>query len=294
MYQWEKSADRLNRFAGFLQGNGLQFRIHYWGADQDLPANMVHKHSFFEICYVNGGSGVYEEGGRRYSLYEGALFCSHPSVLHQIKEVEKLELFFVAFEAVQEQERSVEARAYEQALLNGSVWLDNLSELPVAQLWKSLMLPEEPGKAVPLSLLPQLAHALLTSFATLLGPAENVREPEISSNAAVIVHRAKLYIRDNLSQPLTIPQLAKALNVSERQLSRILGSSIHESFSVLLRLERIRFAEAMLAKSEMPIKEIAERAGFSSVHYFTRVFAKMKGIAPAAYREAIKMNKIKE
>ena len=37
-------------------------------------------------------------------------------------------------------------------------------------------------------------------------------------------------------------------------------------------------AELMLQHTQEPIKVIAERTGFSSVHYFTRLFTKFKGI----------------
>ncbi|WP_424767314.1 helix-turn-helix domain-containing protein [Paenibacillus sp. sgz302251] len=42
-----------------------------------------------------------------------------------------------------------------------------------------------------------------------------------------------------------------------------------------------------------PIKEIAERCGLSSIHYFTRTFTKVKGIPPAAFRETAHKNRSK-
>lgn len=47
---------------------------------------------------------------------------------------------------------------------------------------------------------------------------------------------------------------------------------------------RLRRARVFLAGSNEPIKEIAERCGFSSVTVFYRVFSEKCGITPAQYR----------
>ncbi|MNR24953.1 Multiple antibiotic resistance protein MarA [compost metagenome] len=97
--------------------------------------------------------------------------------------------------------------------------------------------------------------------------------------------RAKLYIRDNLAQALQLKDVANYLNVSERHLSRLFSEGIHESFTNYIRGERIRQAAHLLLSSDLPIKEIAEMTGFSSVHYFTRTFLLEKKIPPGRFRQ---------
>ncbi|MBD2867236.1 helix-turn-helix domain-containing protein [Paenibacillus arenilitoris] len=290
MYLWNQSEERLNRFAGLLKGERLTFQIHYWGTVRHLTANVVHKHSFYEICYVNGGTATYAEGDAEYPLREGVLFCSRPGVYHQIKDVDRLDLLFVAFEPDETQSDANEFELYDRALKQGAVWLENQAISPSVQLWKSLLLPEGPLRPMPVSLLPQLAHALLVSFQAPLGGALKPEPVQQASNNALLINRAKLYIRDNLSGNLTLPEVAHYLNLSERHLSRLFAGSILESFSMLVRSERVRAAERLLARTNDPIKEIAERTGFASVHYFTRTFTRAKGISPAAFREASRRN----
>lgn len=287
MYQWSNSENRLNRYAGLLEGQSISFLIHYWGVVQRLASNSVHKHSFFEICYVNGGTGVYTEGDIEYPLYEGVIFCTRPNLFHQIKDVDQLDLLYVAFETLEQPSGAEVARNYTTALNRGAVWIDHSSESPSVLLWKSLLLRSQPNKSLPVSLLPKLAHALLESFSSLLGSTNNIESTSLFSTSAQLVQRAKLYIRDNLSRHLSLPEVASFLNVSERQLSRLFASSIHESFSSLVRTERIRAAELLLKQTNDPIKLIAERTGFSSVHYLTRVFTHAKGMPPAAFRATL-------
>ncbi|WP_211748680.1 AraC family transcriptional regulator [Paenibacillus sp. Marseille-Q4541] len=287
MYQWSKSESRLNRYVGLLEGQSLSFLIHYWGVVQHLASNSMHKHSFFEVCYVNGGTGVYTEGDIEYPLYKGVTICTRPNLFHQIKDVDQLDLLFVAFETLEQPSGAEAAENYTSALNRGAVWIEHSSESPSILLWKSLLLRSQPNTSLPVSLLPKLAHALLESFSFLLGSINNLESTPIFSNSAQLVRRAKLYIRDNLSGHLSLPEVANFLNVSERQLSRLFASSIHESFSSLVRTERIRAAELLLKQTNDPIKLIAERTGFSSVHYLTRVFTQAKGVPPAAFRATL-------
>ena len=284
MYHWSKSEERLNRYAGRLDGESLSFLVHYWGTVRHLTANSLHRHSFVEICYVNGGTGVYLEGDRTYPLYPGVAFCTRPGQLHQIKDVHDLNLLSVAYDAREKPSASDVTAAYLEALRRCDVWTEFASESPAIQLWKSMLVRSEADDSLPASLLPKLAHALLESFPALFGAARNLDAAPSYSTTVQLVQRAKLYIRDNLSGPLSLPEVATYLNVSERQLSRLLAGSIHESFSSMVRTERIRAAELLLQQTHDPIKLIAERTGFSSVHYFTRLFTQFKGISPAAYR----------
>jgi AraC-like DNA-binding protein len=55
---------------------------------------------------------------------------------------------------------------------------------------------------------------------------------------------------------------------------------------------RLRHARLMLNTTRLPIQEIASNCGFLDVNYFTRVFRKVHGISPRAYRN--KMHNIQE
>ncbi|WP_169086957.1 AraC family transcriptional regulator [Paenibacillus sp. PL91] len=287
MYNWPKSEERLNRYARLLQGESLTIHVYYWGTVQNLATNAVHKHSFFEVCYVAGGTGFYEEGGVAYPLHEGVLFCSRPNIRHQIRNVDQLDLLYAAFELDEKLSKPDEFDFYNHALNTGPIWMENQQHSPTAEIWRSLLIPSDECFAVPIAVLQQLAHALILTFPTIVGGKNRSSETILpASNAAILISRAKLYIRDNLGGAITLSEVARYINVSERHLSRLFSQSVHESFSMLVRHERIRAAEQLLSQTAIPIKTIAEQCGFSSVHYFSRTFAEAKGIPPAAFRVA--------
>ncbi|MGO4543306.1 helix-turn-helix domain-containing protein [Paenibacillus sp. 2TAB23] len=287
MYAWAKSEERLNRYARLLQGETLTMHVYYWGAVQSLIANTSHKHSFYEVCYVAGGTGVYEENNVEYGLREGVIFCSRPDVLHQIRDVDQLDLLYVAFELDKKHSKQDEYDYFNQTLSSGPIWIDMQQHSPTSHIWHSLLIPSGDCFAIPISIMQQLAHSLIISFQSVIGGKKGSSETLLpASNTAMLISRAKLYIRDNLGAQLSLAEVAGYINISERHLSRLFSQSVHESFSILVRHERIRAAEQLLSETATPIKTIAESCGFSSVHYFTRTFTEAKGLPPAAYRKA--------
>ena len=49
---------------------------------------------------------------------------------------------------------------------------------------------------------------------------------------------------------------------------------------------RINSARQMLARTDLPVKEIAQRLGYSDVFFFTRQFTRTAGVPPAQYRKS--------
>jgi AraC family carnitine catabolism transcriptional activator len=101
-------------------------------------------------------------------------------------------------------------------------------------------------------------------------------------NPAII--RAIDVMEANLDEPLAIAELARACEVSQRQLERLFHGQLHETakaFYVRLRLERAR---QLLAESRRPIAEIAVATGFASRAHFTRAYRRAFGMAPGSRR----------
>src|SRR4051812_12630955 len=84
----------LNDHAVYVKGTDVSFYVHYWGGLTKHFTNHVHKHSFFEVCYVWDGNGFYEEGQQRFELSSGSLFMSRPHINHQISSETGLFLLF--------------------------------------------------------------------------------------------------------------------------------------------------------------------------------------------------------
>lgn len=103
----------------------------------------------------------------------------------------------------------------------------------------------------------------------------------------LIVNEAKLLIAERLHITIDPLQLARHLGSSYSALRQTFklhtGFSLHEYQLVL----RINEAKQLLAGTRLPVKAVAEKLGFNSAYYFSRLFKKKTGCPPQHWRHQV-------
>jgi len=278
----------LNQQITQISGDLASFKIHYWGFMPLHYSNSLHRHSFFEICYVLEGSGEYTDDGVDYPLQDGTLFCSKPGVWHQIRSEQGLTLFFVAFEVDESQTSEAYARAFRSLAHRGKIEAEKEDSRITAQIWQTIFNLTESKQPISKDMLQHLVLSLFLSFLNGFSFAPDLNSDALNDDTEEhrLLKRAKLYIEDNLSSSLRIEYVSQELGISSRHLSRLFHSQLGQTFVHYVQERRVQKAKDWLLNSDIAIKDIAERAGFESVHYFTRVFTRKLGVAPAKFRKA--------
>jgi AraC-like DNA-binding protein/mannose-6-phosphate isomerase-like protein (cupin superfamily) len=277
----------LNQYVQRVVQNGASFHVHYWGVMPKHYDNLLHKHSFFEVCFVVDGEGDYIDDDCTYSLQKNTMFFSRPDVLHQIKSESGLFLLYVGFELTESESSSEWVRIMEEAKRCSEVIIDVKDDLIAALLWKSLLIQATKTKqAFFEEMLTNLAYSLILSLLQTFVPDlpnENHNKTSLETSS-LLLSQAKLYIQDNLSDSLKLTDVACHLHISGRHLSRIFVSELGVSYSEFVQNERIQRASTLLKTTNLSIKDIAEETGFTTVHYFTRVFTSGVGSPPGIFR----------
>jgi AraC-like DNA-binding protein/quercetin dioxygenase-like cupin family protein len=269
----------------YLTGPDAAFRVHYWGAMKDHAMNPVHKHSFVEICFVAGGDGVYMDDQTEYPLSSGSLFCSRPGVWHQIRSESGMFMMWVAFELVGSGSKDETIRLYRELLRTPNFYVKDGSDLMSSQMWKLLYRMTQENHYATSGTIAALAFSLISSFLhTFRSSPGGEKEWNVRHNPSKVLHQAKLFIRDNLSRPLHLSDVADYLHLSERHLSRLFSEVEGQTYISYVRQERIRQAVTLLKTTNHTIQQVAEETGFENVHYFTRVFKQLMGVPPGEYR----------
>ena len=89
---------------------------------------------------------------------------------------------------------------------------------------------------------------------------------------------------DEPGAPHSVESLSSAAGMSRSTFSKRFSDAYGRGPMELLRNIRIRFASGMLAETDLPVKRIAQLAGFQSRSAFTRAFETIVGISPGAFR----------
>lgn len=100
-----------------------------------------------------------------------------------------------------------------------------------------------------------------------------------------IIEKTKLLMRENIYSEIDLEQIAINNNITYSYLRRMFksytGISPHQYF---LDMKLLR-AKELITSSNLTIKEISYHMGFSSEHYFSRLFKKKTGAMPSEIRK---------
>ncbi|MBP3701022.1 MAG: helix-turn-helix domain-containing protein, partial [Lachnospiraceae bacterium] len=127
------------------------------------------------------------------------------------------------------------------------------------------------------------AAACLDRCRELLTGMQRSYDNRYSSSIAAALEYIHKYYGNRISMAETARQVYRSPEYFSRQFKEEVG----ENFNTYLTLYRLERAQELLDRTDLRIEEIAEKVGYGTPGYFTRVYKKYKGITP----EQAKMSK---
>jgi len=109
-------------------------------------------------------------------------------------------------------------------------------------------------------------------------------KPQTQASYEARLDRVTDYIHEHLEEDIHPDRLAEVACLSPYHWHRIYAAMRGETISATVRRLRLLRAADRLANSDMPVRTIAERAGYSTGDSFARAFRDAYGKAPADYR----------
>lgn len=99
-----------------------------------------------------------------------------------------------------------------------------------------------------------------------------------------LVKDIALCIQENLTDDISIEEMAQKLNISYYYMCHIFKEKNGDSVSVYRNKKRMEIAMRRLIETEERIADIALACGFNNISYFTELFTKMVGCNPSNFR----------
>ncbi len=98
------------------------------------------------------------------------------------------------------------------------------------------------------------------------------------------VLEAMRYIRRHYGEDISLPAIAKHIDMSTSWLTKHFNQECGMSIPAYLLNVRVEHAQRLLLQTNMLVFEVGNAAGFRNPRYFTAVFKKATGMTPTAYR----------
>jgi len=112
---------------------------------------------------------------------------------------------------------------------------------------------------------------------------ENLCPSNYQNYRSEIFEKAVLYMKNNINRKLTITEISEHCLVSPYQIKDIFREKQKMSpiaYFISLKIEK---AKKLIDNSSMNYTQISEVLGFSTVHYFSRIFKNKVGLSPKEY-----------
>jgi transcriptional regulator GlxA family with amidase domain len=110
----------------------------------------------------------------------------------------------------------------------------------------------------------------------------------LPAHTSALVKQAIAYLHQNYTRPVSRWEIAEAVGVSEDYLSRVFNRELNISPWDYLNRYRVLQSRQLLMNTTEAIGSIARQVGFKDQAYFSRVFHKVTGTSPQAFRDSSK------
>ena len=107
---------------------------------------------------------------------------------------------------------------------------------------------------------------------------------ERQQNPKSYVQIAKSWLDMHFAENVTLSVLAEQAHVNAAYLSALFKEEMGVNYTEYLTNLRVEHAKKLLTDASMNISDIAQRVGYNSMRYFSKLFESQTGIKPAEYR----------
>lgn len=128
---------------------------------------------------------------------------------------------------------------------------------------------------------------LIAVFAQHLGTLSNQVLVKEALSEPPAITRARAFIAEHKTEEISLNDVARAVNMSGFYFCKVFKRATGLTFTDYLARTRIEGVKEMLLNPHVRISEAAYACGFQSLSQFNRVFRRIAGEAPTAYRDRL-------
>ena len=103
-----------------------------------------------------------------------------------------------------------------------------------------------------------------------------------------IIRQAQQYISTHIREKLSVPLVARQVDVSPSYLTALFHKNLQISPGEYIRRSKLQESKQMIRENNLNFTEIAAELQYSTVHHFSRQFKEKFGITPTEYAKSVR------
>lgn len=224
----------------------------------------ILSHDFWEFsCLLNGRMAL-RYPNERHILQVGSVCLIPPKMKHREESSENPESIWIGFTG-----NALDKAPFKDITLTHS---ETLAE-EARKLW---LMAQRGHSRMGIEL-----DGMLLSF---IGRYIRCNNKQEDKGELDIISKAILMINDRFGEEISMPDIAKELNISLGYFHRAFRKRTGQTPHDYLNQTRITRASNLLLQSSLPMSRISEMCGYKDPLYFSRSFKKTNGVSPSAFR----------
>ena len=138
-------------------------------------------------------------------------------------------------------------------------------------------------------ILAQLSLLLLTLLREDAAPSgRKLQGANVIHSENEIIRLAQQYITNHIREKLTVPMVARQVDVSPSYLTVLFHKNLQISPGEYIRRIKLQESKQMIRENNLNFTEIASALQYSTVHHFSRQFKEKFGITPTEYAKSVR------
>lgn len=109
-------------------------------------------------------------------------------------------------------------------------------------------------------------------------------EQEAGMRPKNVIEEVEHYIQKNISESLTVEEIAKTVYLSPDHLTRLFKKNHGQTLIDYITEQRMVLAKELLEQEQLSISMISAKVGYNNYSYFTKMFKKYYGKTPRDYQ----------
>lgn len=265
----------------YLNGRSVSCDFSKWFPNDDYPNSDTYcYHDFFEIEIFMNGSGLHYIDSVPYKVDRRYFFIMKPGEYHKyaLDPLIQFEIYNIKFRPELPDGRIIGELSRFSAPYSGFLSEED-AELCVNEAKRLGGIQYTEDEISRLMSKNIVERILITLISALDRGCDGGEQPD-TKYLNVITD----YIERHYGEKITKASLAKVVGLSENYIGTYFEKHIGMHFGEYIQRLRLNHAVLFLKTTDMSIKEIADRCGFSSQEYFSRVFREKYSVSPSRYR----------
>lgn len=237
-------------------------------------------HPCWELTYVDSGEMYSIVDNQKYLLRQGDCTFYGPNQHHIQYAAQNVSVnfFSIAFDMELKKSDMLLNQVFQIQHTDAALLNKIISESTVSQSYSG-----------------ELMICYLKEFLILLFRALDKQSPVKAPDSHLkqnleknIVGEVCNYIEENIFSPITVADIAHHINLSVPYLSTLFHRQKEIRLIEYIRNRKLEKSKELIRSGQYTITQISEMLGYSSIHYFSRIFKATYNISPSEYSKALR------